>query len=46
MALGSGSATLTVKASNKASTGNHAITITATGGGITQKTTITVDIIH
>ena len=46
MAPGSGSATLTVKASNKASTGNHTITITATGGGITQTITITVDIIH
>ncbi|MGO9438274.1 MAG: hypothetical protein ACLP00_28715 [Terracidiphilus sp.] len=39
-------ATLTVKASNKASTGNHTVTIGATGGGITQTITITVDIIH
>jgi subtilase family serine protease len=46
VAPGSGSATLTVKASNKASTGNHTITITATGGGITQTITITVDTIH
>jgi hypothetical protein len=41
---GSGSSTLTVKASNRASTGNHTITITATGGGITQTTNITIEI--
>jgi subtilase family serine protease len=46
VAPGNGSATLTVKASNKASTGNRTITITATGGGITQTITITVDIIR
>jgi hypothetical protein len=46
MAPGSGSSTLTVKASNRASTGNHTIAITATGGGITQTTNITIDIIR
>ena len=46
VAPGRGSATLTVKASNKAQTGNHTITITATGGGITQTITIAVDIIR
>ena len=46
MAPGSGGATLTVKASNRASTGNHTISITATGGGITQTTNVTIDIIR
>jgi subtilase family serine protease len=43
-APGSGSSTVTFKASSSASTGNHTITITATGGGITHTTTITLDV--
>ena len=44
-APGSGTSTMTIKASSRATTGNHTITIKATGGGITHTTTVTVDII-
>ena len=43
-APGGGNSTLTVKASKRASIGNHTITVTAKGGDITQTTPITVDI--
>jgi len=45
-APGAGTSTFTVKASKRASTGSHTITITASGGGITQTTPITVDVIR
>jgi subtilase family serine protease len=43
-APGSGTSTMTVTASRRATTGSRTITITATGGGITHSTTVTVDI--
>ena len=43
-APGSGSSTVTFKASTSASTGSHTVTITATGGGITHTTTITLTV--
>jgi kumamolisin len=43
-APGSGNSTMNVSVGRRASLGNHAITITATGGGKTQKTTVTVNV--
>jgi hypothetical protein len=45
-APGSGSSTMTVRVGRNASTGNHTITITATGGGITHPTTVTLDVVR
>jgi hypothetical protein len=36
---------MTVKASRKAVTGSNSITVTATGGGTTQTTAVTVNIV-
>jgi subtilase family serine protease len=41
-----GASIMTVNASRRASTGNRTITIMATGGGMTQTTTVTIDIIR
>jgi hypothetical protein len=43
-APGSGTSTMTVKVGRNASIGNHSITIKATGGGKTQKTTVTLNV--
>jgi subtilase family serine protease len=43
-APGAGTSTMTIKATKNAVLGNHTLTITATGGGITQTTTVVVDI--
>jgi subtilase family serine protease len=43
-APGSGTSTMTVKVGRNARTGDHTITITATGGGITHTTTVTLDV--
>ncbi len=45
-APGSGTSTMTVKVGRNAKTGNHTITITATGGGVTHTTTVTLDILR
>jgi len=45
-APGSGTSTMTVKVGRNARTGNHTITITATGGGVTHTTTVTLDILN
>jgi subtilase family serine protease len=45
-APGSGTSTMTVKVGRNSSTGNHAITITAKGGGKTETTTVTLDVIR
>jgi kumamolisin len=42
---GGGTSTMTVKASRKAVTGSNSITVTATGGGTTQTTAVTVNIV-
>ncbi|MGC1361718.1 MAG: protease pro-enzyme activation domain-containing protein [Silvibacterium sp.] len=44
-APGSGTSTMTVKVGSHSATGDHTITITATGGGKTQKATVTLDVI-
>jgi subtilase family serine protease len=43
-APGAGTSTMTIKATKNAVLGNHTLTITATGGGITHTTTVVVDI--
>lgn len=43
---GSGTSTMTIKASKNASTGNHTITIKGTSGSLVKTTTVTVDIIR
>ena len=43
---GSGSSTMTIRASNRASTGNHTITIKGTSGSLVKTTTVNVDIIR
>jgi subtilase family serine protease len=43
-APGSGSSTMRITASRRAAVGNQSITVTATGGGITHTTTVTVDV--
>jgi hypothetical protein len=45
-APGAGKSTMTVKVGRSARTGNHTITITATGGGVTHTTTVTLDVLH
>jgi hypothetical protein len=45
-APGSGTSTMTVKVGRNASIGNHTITIKATGGGKTQPTTVTLNVIR
>jgi len=45
-APGGGSSTMKVTVGRNASTGNHTITITATGGGITHTTTVTLDVVR
>jgi hypothetical protein len=45
-APGSGTSTMKVTVGSRASTGNHTITITAKGGGITHTTTVTLDVIR
>jgi kumamolisin len=45
-APGSGTSTMTVKVGRNARTGNHTITITAQGGGVTHTTTVTLDILQ
>jgi subtilase family serine protease len=45
-APGTGTSTLTVKVGTSASLGNKKITITGKGGGLTQTTTVTLDIIN
>jgi len=45
-APGSGQSTMTVKVGRNGSAGNHTITITATGGGKTEKTTVTLDVVR
>jgi hypothetical protein len=37
---------MTIKASNKAATGNHTVTIKGTSGSLVKTTTVTVDIIR
>ncbi len=44
-APGSGTSTMTVKVGNRAALGNHKITITAKGGGLTHTTTVTLDVL-
>ncbi|HEY1994746.1 MAG TPA: protease pro-enzyme activation domain-containing protein [Edaphobacter sp.] len=43
-APGSGTSTMTVNVGRKASIGNHTITITAAGGAMTQRTTVTLNV--
>jgi subtilase family serine protease len=43
-APGTGSSTMNVAASRKSATGTYTISVTATGGGLTQKTSVTVTI--
>jgi subtilase family serine protease len=45
-APGSGKSTMTIRAGRNASMGNRTITITATGGGKTQTTTVILDVIR
>jgi uncharacterized membrane protein len=45
-APGSGKATMTVKVGRNAATGDHTITIKATGGGISHTATVTLDVIR
>ncbi|MGA2648100.1 MAG: protease pro-enzyme activation domain-containing protein [Candidatus Sulfotelmatobacter sp.] len=45
-APGSGSSTMTVKVGRSSRTGNHTITITGTGGGVTHTTTVTLDVLN
>ena len=45
-APGAGKSTMTVKVGKTARTGNHTITITATGGGVTHTTTVTLDVLN
>jgi subtilase family serine protease len=45
-APGSGTSTMTVKVGNRATLGNHTITITAKGGGVTHTTTVTLDVLR
>ena len=45
-APGSGTSKMTIKTSNRATLGTRTITITATGGGITHTTTISLDVIR
>jgi kumamolisin len=45
-APGTGHATMTVKVGRNATTGDHTITIKATGGGITHTATVTLDVIR
>jgi subtilase family serine protease len=44
-APGSGTSTMTVKVGGSARLGNHTITITGTGGGVTHTTTVTLDVL-
>jgi subtilase family serine protease len=43
---GAGTSTMTVKAGRRATIGNYTITITATGGGKTETTTVALDVIR
>ncbi len=43
---GSGTSTMTVKVGRNARLGDHTITITGTGGGVTHTTTVTLDILN
>jgi subtilase family serine protease len=45
-APGSGSSTMKVTVGSRATTGNHTITITAKGGGITHTTTVTLTVVR
>ena len=45
-APGSGTSTMTVKVGRNAKLGNHTITITGTGGGVTHTTTVTLDVLN
>jgi subtilase family serine protease len=45
-APGSGTSTMTVKVGKTARLGNHTITITAKGGGVTHTTTVTLDVLQ
>lgn len=45
-APGSGTSTMTVKVGRNARTGNHTITITGKGGGLTHTTTVTLDVLN
>jgi subtilase family serine protease len=45
-APGSGSSTMTVLVGRSARLGNHTITITATGGGLTHTTKVTLDVLN
>ena len=45
-APGAGKSTMTVKVGNSAALGNHTVTVTAKGGGITHTTTVTVDVLQ
>ncbi len=45
-APGSGTSTMTVKVGRNGRLGNHTITITAKGGGVTHTTTVTLDILR
>ncbi|MGA7922239.1 MAG: S53 family serine peptidase [Candidatus Acidiferrales bacterium] len=45
-APGSGTSTMKVTVGRNARVGNHAITITGTGGGVTHTTTVTLDVLN
>jgi len=45
-APGAGTSVMTVKASSLAALGNHPITVTGKGGGLTHTTTVTVDVVQ
>ena len=45
-APGSGTSTMTVKVGRSARTGDHTITITGTGGGVTHTTTVILDVLQ
>jgi len=45
-APGAGKSTMTVKASRSAALGNHTITVTGKGGGLTHTTTVTVSVVQ
>jgi hypothetical protein len=45
-APGACKSTMTVKVGSSASIGNHTITITAKGGGVTHTTTVTLDVLN
>jgi hypothetical protein len=45
-APGAGKSTMTVKVGKSAALGNHTVTVTAKGGGITHTTTVTVDVLQ